>query len=102
MADAGIRKDTVPPSHYKLTKPALPFWKGIIDARAKDEWSDVDLVVAAQLAQCQADISKEEAKLRIEGNILPSKLGTVMINPRATLLEHMARREMALMRTLRY
>jgi hypothetical protein len=72
-----------------------------VRARARDEWLEVDLVVAAQLAQCQADIAEEDAALRSEGRVIKNERGTPVMNPRTTVLEQLARREMALMRTLR-
>lgn len=89
------------PAWVTLTESARPFWIGVVRARARDEWQDVDLVVAAQLAQCQADIAEEDAQLRIEGRVVMNERKTQIMNPRTTVLEQLARREMALMRTLR-
>lgn len=100
MSDAAMG-ELNPPEHITLTESAIPFWKGIVRARARDEWLDVDLVVAGQLAQCQADISHQDVLLRAEGSIVTNERGTQIMNPRATLMENLARREMALMRTLR-
>lgn len=100
MANAAL-PDIKPPAHVKLTKEAMPFWKGIISARARDEWGDVDLVVAAQLAQCQADFQEEDDELRKEGRVGENARGTSIMNPRVSVLEQLARREMALMRTLK-
>jgi hypothetical protein len=90
-----------PPAHVTLTDAAMKFWPGVVRARARDEWTDADLVVAAQLAQCQADIEKESVALRTEGSVIENQRGTPVMNPRTTVLEQLARREMALMRTLR-
>ena len=100
MSDAalGILR---PPEHVQITSSALLYWDGIVRARARDEWSEVDLVVVAQLAQCQADIAEQDVMLRAEGSIVTNERGTQIMNPRATLMENLARREMALMRTLR-
>ena len=70
-------------------------------ARARDEWSDADLVVAAQLARTQFDIEIESTKLDAETTVVKNERGTVVMNARVTVLEQLARREMALMRTLR-
>lgn len=90
-----------PPAHVKLRDGDRPFWDGIVCARARDEWSTADLVVAGQLARCQADIEKEQLDLDIETTVLTNERGTKVMNPRVTVLEQLARREMALMRTLR-
>ena len=90
-----------PPIHTPLRPEALSFWNGIVRARARDEWIEVDLVVAAQLAECQACIEDESVQLRAEGTVLKNDRGTLVANPRCQVLEALARREMALMRTLR-
>jgi hypothetical protein len=100
MVDAA-KPDIEVPAWVTLTESAKPFWVGVVRARARDEWQDVDLVVAAQLAQCQADIAEEDEALRKEGRVIPNERGTMVMNPRTTVLEQLARREMALMRTLR-
>ncbi len=100
MSDAAMG-ELQPPSHITITDSAIPFWKGVVRARARDEWSEVDLVVAGQLAQCQSDIADQDILLRSEGSIVTNERGTQIMNPRATLMENLARREMALMRTLR-
>lgn len=56
------------PGHVRLRAEDLPFWEGVVRARARDEWTDADLVVAAQLARCQHDIERESEAL--EGGYL--------------------------------
>lgn len=98
---AAARPDIEVPGHVTLTDSALPFWSAVVRARARDEWADVDLVIAAQLAQCQADMAEEDETLRNEGRVSMNDRGTPVMNPRTTVMEMLARREMALMRTLR-
>lgn len=100
MVDAA-KPDVEIPDYVTLTDSALPFRAGVVRARARDEWIDVDLVVAGQLAQCQADIAEEDEALRAEGRVIKNDCGTPVMNPRTTVMEQLARREMALMRTLR-
>lgn len=100
MLDAGKRQLS-PLRHTKLRPQDRPFWRGIVRARARDEWTDANLVVAAQLARCQADIETQQGLLDTEGSILENARGTAVMNPRVTVMEQLARREMALMRTLR-
>ena len=90
-----------PPAHVKLRDGDQAFWDGIVCARARDEWSTADLVVAGQLARCQHDIEKEQVELDAEGTVVKNDRGTQVMNPRVSVLEQLARREMALMRTLR-
>lgn len=93
--------DLQPPAFVRLSESALLFWPGIMSSRARAEWLEVDLVVAAQLAACQASIEAESQELANEGTVLKNERGTMVANPRANILEALARREMALMRTLR-
>lgn len=93
--------DLKPPAHTPLRSEAMKFWPGVVRARARDEWIDVDLVVAAQLAECQACIEEESTRVRSEGTVVSNDKGTLVANPRMGILEALARREMALMRTLR-
>jgi hypothetical protein len=47
-----------------------------------------------------ADIEIESETLEIEGSVLTNERGTKVMNPRHSVLEQLARREMALMRSL--
>lgn len=100
MVDAAKGPPDVP-AHVRLRDGDGPFWDGILRARARDEWSDADLVVAAQLARCQRDIETESEALDDEDSVVTNARGTKVMNPRISVLEQLARREMALMRTLR-
>lgn len=100
MADA-IKGPHQPPSHVAMREGDWPFWDAIMCARARDEWLAVDLVVAVQLARTQADIERESALLDQEGSMLENARGTMVMNPRVSVLEMLARREMAIMRSLR-
>jgi hypothetical protein len=90
-----------PPAHVRLRPDDLPFWAGIMASRARDEWSEADLVVGAQLARCQHDIEVESILLEAESTIIQNERGTMVYNPRVTVLEQLTRRETMLMRTLR-
>lgn len=90
-----------PPAHSPLRKGDQPFWDGVLRARSLDEWTEVDLAVAAQLARCQADIEREQTALDAEGSTLVNERGTPVVNPRVSVLEQFSRRQLALMRNLR-
>ncbi len=100
MVDVAKGPPELPP-HVRLRDGDRAFWDGIIASRARDEWTPADLVVAAQLARCQADIERESASLDAESSVIENARGTPVCNPRMTILEQLARREMALMRSLR-
>src|SRR4029077_20650804 len=82
--------------HAKLRACDRPFWDAILAARARDEWSECDLVVGVQLARCQADIEREQKAVDAEGSVVG-----VRMNPRVSVLEGLARRQISLMRALR-
>lgn len=95
-------RDTIEaPAHVKLRDGDQVFWEGVVRARARDEWTETDLVVAGQLARCLRDIEDEQQALDDEGTVIKNDKGTPVVNPRVSVLEQFARREMALMRTLR-
>ena len=59
-------KDTIQvPAHVKLRDGDMVFWEGVVRARARDEWTETDLVVAGQLARCLHDIEDEQAPLTL-------------------------------------
>jgi len=89
-----------PPSHVRLPDEARPFWSGIMASRAREEWAKNDFVVAAQLARCQWDIERESSLLDSEGSVVENQRGTPVMNPRHSVMEQLARRELALMRAL--
>lgn len=55
---AAAARDLSPPKHLKLRRGDLPFWNAVISERAKSEWTDADLVVAANLARAMADAER--------------------------------------------
>jgi len=89
-----------PPAHVRMRDKDRPFWSSIMSSRARDEWSKNDFIVAAQLARCQADIETESEKVDTEGSVVTNARGTQVMNPRHSVLEQLARRELALMRAL--
>lgn len=89
-----------PPEHVKLRPKDLPFWPGIYKARSVDEWTDAHLVIGAQLARAMSDLETQQAQLDVEGVVIINARGTQIMNPRVSVLEALARREMALMRAL--
>lgn len=89
-----------PPAHVALRQQDEAFWPGIYKAKSVDEWTDAHLVVGAQLARAMADLEKQQEILDTEGTVLENARGTMVMNPRVSVLEGLARREMALMRAL--
>lgn len=58
-----------PPAYVTLPEPCKPFWDAIITSRARDTWTQSDLVTAANMARVQFALesapvgSDEHAKL---------------------------------------
>ena len=58
-----------PPTYVTLPEPCKPFWDAIVTSRARDTWTDSDLVTAANMARVQHALeaapvgSDEHAKL---------------------------------------
>ena len=88
------------PAHVRLRDKDQPFWVDIMRSRAREEWLPSDLTVAAQLARCQADIEVESEALEIEGSVVTNARQTQVMNPRHSVLQQLAQREMSLMRCL--
>lgn len=88
------------PAHVRLRDRDIPFWNAITRARARDTWTDIDLGHAANLARCQADIERIQEEIDTEGDTLVNDRGTVVMNPKHSLLETLSRRSIALCRTL--
>ena len=89
-----------PPVYCMVRECDRPFWDAIVCARARDSWNDVDLAKAANLARCQADIERISGELHGEGDTLVNERGTVVMNPKHSLLETLTRREIALSRVI--
>lgn len=89
------------PPHVKLREQDRPFFENVLRVRTRDEWTETDLIVAGQLARCMSDIERESDRLEDEGSVITNDRGTQVMNPRNAVLEQLARREMALMRTLK-
>lgn len=89
-----------PPAHLNMRERDLPFWAGIVRARAREDWTDIDLAHAGNLARCMADIERIQAEIDVEGDTLTNDRGTVVMNPKHSLLETLSRRSIALCRSL--
>lgn len=89
-----------PPAHVQLTADSEPYFADIVRARARDEWNPHQLTVAAQLAQCMAEQVSVAAELALEGRVLVNERGTRVANPLVSIMEQLARRQMALGRSL--
>ena len=89
-------EDTPVPSYINLRDGDLPFWRSIVRARAN--WTENDLAQAANLARCFADIERIQKEIDEEGDTLKNDRGTMVLNPKHSLLETLSRRSVALSR----
>jgi hypothetical protein len=99
MVGAALPLPTTP-SCVRVREADIPFLECVLRSRTRDEWSECDMIVAVQLARAQADIEFESHALGLEGSVLTNDRGTRVMNPRHTVLEQLARREMAMMKSL--
>ncbi len=97
---AAIEGDIDPPGHVRLRDGDRPFWAAVVRARARAEWTDADLVHAANMARAMADIERLQLEIEGEGDVLTNARGTVVANPKHAILEQLSRRVMALTRLL--
>lgn len=89
-----------PPAHVQLSANAEPYFADIVRARARDEWNEHQLTVAAQLAECMAEQVEVSGELLVSGRVVVNAKGTLVANPLVSILEQLARRQMALGRSL--
>ena len=80
-----------PPEHVALRDGDRPFWDAIVTARARDTWTGPDLVAAANLARCLADVERLQGEVNTEGDVIGDKL-----NPKHRLIETLSRRAVTL------
>ncbi len=92
--------DPMPPEHVKLRERDWPFWFDIVRVRAREEWTPMDLIHAANLARCLSDIEKLSQEMGEDGATLVNDRGTVVANPRHAILETLSRRSVTLTKTL--
>lgn len=92
--------DLRPPAHVQLSANAEPYFADIVRARAREEWNEHQLTIAAQLAECMVDQEQVRTELTLEGRVLVNERGTKVANPLVGINEALARRQMALGRSL--
>jgi hypothetical protein len=93
---AAATRDLSPPKHLKIRRGDLPFWDAVIAERAKSEWTDADLAVAANLVRAMADAERLAAFSVDKGG----NINTVMLLKTVELSDKIARRIVTLRRAL--
>jgi hypothetical protein len=99
-AKAAASPELRPPAHVQLTASAEPYFADIVRARARSEWNEHQLTIAAQMAECMAEQEEVRAEIALDGRVLKNERGTLVANPLVGISEALARRQMALGRSL--
>jgi hypothetical protein len=99
-AKNAVSPDLRPPAHVQLSADSEPYFADIVRARARDEWNEHQLTVAAQMAECMAEQERVRAMLVVDGLLVVNGKGTLVANPLVSISEQLARRQMALGRSL--
>lgn len=81
-----------PPDFVAMRDCDWPFWKAIVAARAAASWNAADLVHAARLARCHADIERVQSDIDADGEM--------EANNKHRLLETLLKRSVYLSRLL--
>lgn len=88
------------PPHIDLPTGAMPFWRAIVGARSKKEWSSFQLTLAAQLARTQYEIELRTELMERDGVIVHTSRENPMLNPLHGAIDALTRRQLALVRSL--
>lgn len=93
---AAAARDLSPPEHLRIRKGDMPFWDSVISEKPKSEWTESDLIVAANLARAMADAERVAGYTVVGGgNINQAKLlATIEVS------DKLARRIVTLRRAL--
>ncbi|MNF80565.1 hypothetical protein D3C84_628120 [compost metagenome] len=84
----------------KLEPRAQDIFGMILSMRPVTMWGAYDLQLATDLAEINAQIEWTQEVLAVEGDVLTTRLGTPIINPRATHCGNLKRQSITLMRAL--
>jgi hypothetical protein len=84
----------------KLEPRARQIFEMIVSMRPATMWGPYDLQLATDLAEINARIEWTQEVLTVEGDVLTTRLGTPIINPRATHCGNLKRQAVTLVRAL--
>ena len=79
-------RELEPPGHVPLKEADMPFWRNIIAEKAKSEWTEHDLELAALLAGSLRRLRDEELKLDDEDAVIETVNGNMAANPRLRIV----------------
>lgn len=75
------------PDYIKLAKQEMHYWEAI--TKARKDWTEHDLIVAANLAQTYYEIDKLKKRLKREGYLIADAKGNMRSNPLQTIINQM-------------
>lgn len=79
------------PAPENLDPADVPYWKSITSARAKDDWTHIDLMHAANLAKILRYVDEAHEQVKEEGATVINARGTPVDNPAFSRIEKMSR-----------
>lgn len=84
-----LEGDLVPP--VKLVGDQVTYWNAITRARAKGDWTEIDLFHAANLSKILVLIDEAHETVRVDGSTVLNAKGTPVANPAFSQLNQMTR-----------
>jgi hypothetical protein len=75
-----------PPDHVTLTSSEMPFFYEIIEEFSRKDWTSHQLSLVAFLAREMYSLEKQQRLSRKEGAVLDTGRGTIVVNPRLTVI----------------
>lgn len=87
----GAAQKIAPPETANIEQADMPYWESITRARAKDDWTVIDLHHAANLAKILRYIDESHADIAVSGMTLVNERGTQIDNPAFSRLEKLTR-----------
>jgi len=100
VMQAAAKAVLMPPGHVPLSEIEVMFFNSLIARRAKSEWNDHDLELAALTARDMASVELETRLVRDEGSVLSTSKGSPYQNPRVAVLHGAQARVLAARRSL--
>lgn len=94
-AHAQAREAILPPAVCRMRDIDMPYWRSIVSAKAPDEWTEPDLILAAGMARAMADVEVLDGELLLEPSVINNKP-----NPKITIVETLTNRVMRISRAL--
>ncbi|TZG24876.1 terminase small subunit [Sphingomonas montanisoli] len=97
---AAAARDLSPPAHIALRPGDMPFWDCVISEKPKSEWTESDLLVAANLARAMADAEMlSTMSVGQRGNV-KGKIKQAFVIKSISAVDKLARRIVTLRRAL--